>query len=122
MDASIGIIFGIIAMLGYGLSNAISQIPSKQLGSRKTIFYRNIFISIFLFIILIAFLKDATFSIKYIFITFVISLISYIPLLTFYKALKFGKVGIIVPIASSSVIFTVLFSIIFLVKFCHLSR
>ena len=108
-----GILFGIIAMLGYGLSNAISQVPSKLIGARKTAFYRNVFISILLFAVLLAFPQDITLSLKYIIITLLISLMGYIPLISFYKALNAGKVGIIAPIASSSVIFTVLFSIIF---------
>jgi transporter family protein len=113
MEVSIGILFGIIAMFGFGFSNAISQVPSKEIGSRKTIFFRNIFVSILLLILLLFFLDETNFSIKYIFIAFVISLVGYIPLVTFYKALKTGKVGIISPIANSSVVFTVLFSIIF---------
>lgn len=113
MISSTSIIFGIVAMFGFGLSNAISQVPSKEIGSRKTIFFRNIFVSILLLLILLFFLKESSFSIKYILIAFGISLIGYIPLVTFYEALRKGKVGIISPIANSSVIFTIIFSTIF---------
>lgn len=117
MILSTSIIFGIIAMFGYGLSNAISQVPSKAIGSRRTIFFRNTFVSILLLFILLFFLKGANFNIKYILIAFGISLIGYIPLVTFYEALKVGKVGIISPIANSSVIFTIIFSTIFFNEF-----
>lgn len=112
-DISLGIIFGLIAMLGYGLSNPISKVPVKRIGSIKTIFFKNIFVSFLLLITLLFSLSDTNFSGTYILITFLISFVGYIPLLTFYKALKVGKVGIISPIANSSVIFTILFSIIF---------
>ena len=113
MSISQGIIFGLIAMLGFGLGSAISQVPIKKIGSRWVIFIRSIFMSLMLFLVLLLFLSETNFSPLYIFITFVIALIGYIPLVTFYKALKLGKVGIISPISSSSVIFTVLLSIIF---------
>ena len=113
METSIGILFGFIAMLGFGLSNAIAKVPIQKIGGEKTILYRNIIISILLFLILLFFGQAAVFSIKYIFIAFLIAVIGYVPLLLFYKALNLGKVGIISPIANSSIIFTVLFSIIF---------
>ncbi len=100
-------------MLGFGLGNGISQVPIKKIGARRVIFFRSIFMSLILFMVLLFFLSETDFSPTYILITFVISLIGYIPLVTFYKALKIGKVGIISPIASSSVVFTILFSIIF---------
>lgn len=113
MNALLGIIFGIISMLGFGLGNAISQIPVKKLGTKKTIFYKNLFISIILLIIVFSFIKNINFSLKYILIAIGIGFLEYIPLLTFYQSLKLGKVGIVSPIASSSVIFTVIFSLIF---------
>jgi len=113
MNLSTGIIFGLIAMIGFGLSNAMSQTPSRKIGSRRTILFRNIFVSILLLITLLFFLKDSSFDLKYILIAFSISFIGYIPLATFLKGLKVGKVGIVSPIANSSVIFTVILSIVF---------
>ncbi|MBT4209629.1 MAG: DMT family transporter [Candidatus Komeilibacteria bacterium] len=113
METTIGILFGFIAMLGFGLGNAIAKVPIQKIGSEKTIFYRNVIISILLFLILIFFGQDAVFSTKYILLAFLIAGIGYIPLLFFYKALNLGKVGVVSPVANSSAIFTVLFSIIF---------
>ena len=112
METTIGILFGFIAMLGFGLGNAIAKVPIQKIGSEKTIFYRNVIISILLFLILIFFGQDAVFSTKYILLAFLIAGIGYIPLLFFYKALNLGKVGVVSPVANSSAIFTVLFSII----------
>ncbi|MCK5283329.1 MAG: hypothetical protein KAK00_08035, partial [Nanoarchaeota archaeon] len=85
MSVSLGVIFGLIAMLGFGLANAISQVPAKALGSRKTVFLRGIFVSILLCILCLFFLDKINFSMKYIMIAFGISLIGYIPLATFYN-------------------------------------
>lgn len=113
METTIGILFGFIAMLGFGMGNAIAKVPIQKIGSEKTIFYRNVIISILLFFVLIFFGQAAVFSTKYILLAFLIAGIGYIPLLFFYKALNLGKVGIVSPVANSSTIFTVLFSIIF---------
>ncbi|HZX44879.1 MAG TPA: EamA family transporter [Candidatus Nanoarchaeia archaeon] len=111
MNPFLGILFGLLSMLGYGLSNAIAKVPSGKIGSVRTVFYRNIFVSLFLFIILL--FTDFTLSPLYIILALIISLIGYIPLLFFYKALSVGKVGIVSPVANSSVIWTILLSIIF---------
>lgn len=113
METSIAIFFGFIAMLGFGLGNALAKIPIQKIGSEKTIFYRNVIVSILLFITLLLFGQAAVFSTKYILIALLIAALGYIPLLFFYKALNFGKVGVISPVANSSTIFTIILSIIF---------
>lgn len=113
MVLSVSILFGIIAMIGFGLCNAIAQIPSKEIGSQRTIFFKNVFVSILLAILFLFFQNEVSFDAKYIFIAFAISLLGYLALLLFYEALKIGKVSIIAPIANSSVIFTIIFSTIF---------
>lgn len=113
MELTSGIIYGLIAMLAYGLSNAIVKIPAKNVGSVKTIFYRNVITVPMLFIIFLLFLPLSTLSIQFIFIAFMISLFGYLPLFSFFKALGMGKVGIVTPIANSSVVFTILLSILF---------
>ncbi len=112
MVSIVAIIFGIISMIGFGLSNAISQIPSKKIGGKRTIFFRSFFITI-LFLIALPFFKEVSFSVKYIIITLGISLIGYVALISFYNALSKGKVGLVSPVANSAVIFTVIFSTIF---------
>ncbi|MFA6467236.1 MAG: EamA family transporter [Patescibacteria group bacterium] len=113
METTMGILFGFVAMLSFGMGNAIAKVAIQKIGSEKTIFYRNVIISILLFLVLIFFGQDSVFSVKYILIASTIAVVGYIPLLFFYKALNLGKVGIVSPVANSSTIFTVLFSIIF---------
>ncbi len=113
MGLTFGIICGLIAMFSFGLSNGIAKLPIRIIGSKKTVFFRNVFVSILLFFILLFSLPESTFSPVYILIAVGISIIGYIPLLSYYKAIDLGKIGVIAPIANSSVIFTVLFSLVF---------
>lgn len=113
MDISPGILFGLISMVGFGLSNAISKAPVQAIGPIKTIYIRNMMIGILMLIVLVFWLPQVDFSLAYILISFGIAVFGYFPLVTFYKAIKVGKVGIVSPIAGSSIIFTVLLSLIF---------
>ncbi len=122
MPVSLGIIFGLIAMLGLGLNAALAKVPVLKIGGRKTIFFRNACTSLLLFILLLPSVPVTNFSLAYILIAFFIAFIGYIPLLTFYKALKLGKVGVVTPISNSSVVFTILFSIIFFREYMSLTR
>jgi drug/metabolite transporter (DMT)-like permease len=100
-------------MFSFGLSNGIAKVPIKLIGSKKTVFFRNLFVSIILLFVLLFNLSGTRFDLTYILIAAGISIIAYIPLLSYYKAIRLGKIGVIAPIANSSVIFTVLFSLIF---------
>ncbi|MBI4020267.1 MAG: DMT family transporter [Candidatus Aenigmarchaeota archaeon] len=111
--ASLGILFGLIAMVGYGLDHAIMKVPLKSLGVRKTIFFRNIFLSALLFAVLALFWQDAVFSQYYLLIAVGIALIGYIGLASFAKGLRVGKAGVVTPIANSSLVFTILFAVAF---------
>lgn len=99
---TLGIIFGLIACFSAGLSNALVKVPTKELGANKVIFYRNIFNTIFLLIIVLLTLDKATFSPTYILITLGLSFFGYWPMYFFYRAASIGKVGIISPIASAN--------------------
>ena len=113
MNTTLGIIFGLIAMIGFGLSNAVSQKPIKKMGAGGVIFWRGIIVMVILGIVLLFFINQSEFSLKYILIALAISAIGYLPLLSFYQALKLGKVGAVAPIANSSMVFTILFAYIF---------
>ncbi len=112
-EVTLGIIFGIISMIGYGLSNGISKVPAKKLGPIKTAFFRGFFLTILLLIVLFFVMDEIVLSFWHIILVILLSITGYIPLLTFYKGMRLGKVGVISPIASSSVIITVVLALIF---------
>lgn len=114
MGYELGILFGILSMLGFGLSNAISQKLVRKIGELSSIVFQAFVTLFILFPLFFIYPINFSFSIYYIGIALVIALMGVIPLFTFYKALKLGKVGIVVPIANSSPITTVVLSVIFL--------
>lgn len=100
-------------MICFGLSNAIAKKPVKEVGGIKAALFRNIFLSLFMFILLFLLHDFSLFSWNYLFIAIGISIIGYFPLLFYFKSLEYGKVGVVAPIANSSIFFTVIFSILF---------
>jgi len=111
MSLSLGLLFGLLAMFGYGLSNAFMKIPAKKLTPVQNTFLRALFVSIIYLIIMPFF--DMNLDLEFIIIAFIIAFIGFLPIVSFYKALSKGKVGIIAPVANSAVIFTVILSFIF---------
>ncbi|MBI5390706.1 DMT family transporter [Candidatus Woesearchaeota archaeon] len=103
--------FGLIAMLGYGLSNAMAQVPSKELGADRTLFYRGVVILCSFFLLLPFF--SWTWSLSWIALALGIGVIGYIPTFFYYRALAFSPVGLVAPIGGSFVIFTTLFASLF---------
>ncbi len=110
MDLEVGILFGLLSMLGLGLSSAIATVPIRQLGPRRAIFYRNVFTSLLLLVpALLAFRSvDATALLWIAGISF----IGYFPLLAFYRALRSGAIGIVSPIGNASGAITILLAVL----------
>lgn len=113
MDISPGIIFGLLAMAGYGLASAIAQAPVKKIGAVRTIFFRNAMITLMIAPILLFDASENVLSWNYVAIALAISAVCYVPFAAFYKALEIGKIGIVTPVANSSVIYTILLSVFF---------
>ena len=113
MNFSMRIFFGLLSMVGYGLSNALSQPLTQKIGSSKTLFLRNLVIVPILLAVFLLFPLPPNYALTFVAIAFAIGILGFVPTLAFYKAIKIGKVGIIAPVASSSVIFTVLLSLLF---------
>lgn len=113
MGVTAGVIFGILSMLAFGLGNALSKVPAQKLGGRNSVLFRNLMMSVFLFMIFIFFERNPIISFEYILIAIGVSVIGYLPLFTLYKALDVGKVGVVTPITGSSIFFTVVLSIVF---------
>ncbi|MBI4150137.1 DMT family transporter [Candidatus Woesearchaeota archaeon] len=115
MALSEGILFGLTTLVGYGISDALSAIPARAIGVRKLIFFRNLFIAAALLILVLLFAEwPSPLPVPWLLFAIAIALFGYVPLATFYRGLQLGKVGIISPIAKSSLVITVLLAIIFL--------
>ncbi|MEM4268306.1 MAG: DMT family transporter [Candidatus Woesearchaeota archaeon] len=110
------IIFGVLALISYGLSDSWISIVSRKVGAVRTTFWRNIFASSGLFLILVAYLflfpHSIEISFKYILLALAVSFIGYLSVLSFYSALANGKLGIVSPISNSSILFTAALSVV----------
>lgn len=122
MASSLGILFGLLCMLGYGLADAICKVPSQRIGAVRTVFYRGILLSGLLLLISAVFFKPVAFTLKDALIMLFIAVLGYFPLKFYLKAVKMGQVGIISPAAKSSVITTVVLSLVFFGETLSLSQ
>lgn len=111
---TLGVIFGIAALLFGGLANALAKRPAVNNNPNKIIFYRNIFNSFLLLIILLFTLNQTTFAFKYILFAVGLSIFGYVPMYYFYKAAAIGKIGIVSPVSSGNTIVALLLAFLFL--------
>jgi len=117
---NLGILFAFISMIAYGIGNAVSKTPSQRIGSKATIFWRNIVITMILFIAVL--FSRPVFPLKFIIIAIIIGILGYFPLYFFTRAIKVGKVGIIQPVARASIVFRIMFAMIILKETLNLSQ
>jgi len=113
MNLSLGIALGLISMFSFGIAHSLSKIPAKNLGANRLLFWRNVFNVIFLAIIFLLFRSNENFDLKYIVFAAILSVLGYIPIFFFYKAMETGKVGLISPVASSHTILAIALAITF---------
>jgi len=111
MGISQGILFGLLAMIGFGMSNALSRFPAQKLGALRTMLYRGIGVAALQFILLLFVFPNAV-TVRGIAIALAVAVFSYLPIMFFYKGLHYGNVGIISPIANSSAIITTLLAVV----------
>ncbi len=113
MVFSSGVLFGLLAMLSYGIADGVGVVSAKEVGVRKTIVYRGIVVTILLLFVFLFSNESLLFSPSYLLMMTMIGILGYIALHLFLKALTIGKLGIITPITSTSLAYTVFFSLLF---------
>jgi len=108
-----GIIFGLGALFCWGLCNSLAPAVIKKIGPIPTIFWRYLWEAIIFVPIFLYFFQTFNFNWLYILLTIIIAFVGYIPVVTFYQALKVGKIGVVAPVAQSSAVITVILSVLF---------
>lgn len=114
MNISIGILFGIIAMICWGVADFFVAKAVRKAGAFKTFLWSRIIGVILMFLVFALFFGFPVLSISAISIILVTGLLSVISYLAFYKGLQVGKVSIISPIAACWAVVTVILSLVFL--------
>ena len=111
---ALSILFGIISMIGYGLTDVLSSILTKKDSAIKLTFWYFLLSGIilaFMSVLLFGFPKISNSEAILLTIT---SFLSVFGLLAFFKSLKVGKLSIVAPISGSWSIITVLIGVLFL--------
>lgn len=114
MAISLGILFGIMTMLSWGISDFFAAKASRKAGVMKTAVWSQI-ISVSAFVaIFILFFDFPDISLRDILLVAICSMLGAIGIISLYKGFEIGNISIISPIAASSAVVTVLLSITFL--------
>lgn len=107
------IIYGLIAMLGFGLAWGVAKHLSCSIGSSQTVFRTRLIALPFLFLVLFVFAREPI-SISSVLMILGVWMLWYLPVYWFYKSLNYGDVWVLWPLASTSVGITIILSVVFL--------
>jgi len=114
MALSLGILFGIIAMLSWGVADFFAAKSVRKSGVFKTYFWiQAISLAVYSLIFLL-FFEFPAISLMTFALIVICAFIGITTVMSFYKGLQVGIVSIISPIAASYAVVTVILSLIFL--------
>ncbi|MCP3684857.1 MAG: DMT family transporter [bacterium] len=113
MSISIGIILGLAAMFGWGISDLFAKKAVSKTGAFVLAFWAQL-ISLVMMASLLFFVDIPKFSVDQILTLIIAGIFCATGILSFYKGLSLGKLSLVAPVAASYPVLVVLFSIIFL--------
>jgi len=113
MAISLGILFGIIALISWGSADAFTKKLTNKVGAYHSVLYRSLFSALILLFASLYFTGTIFPSLNVFFLLLGISFIGYLAYVFYVKGIEAGNVSVISPIAHSSVIVTVLLSLFF---------
>jgi transporter family protein len=114
LDVTTGILFGIAASAGWGLSDFFVAGPVRRAGIIRTLLWNQITGMVLLAIVLMAFFGLPRLSFAAIGIAALTAIVGAIATLSFYKGMEIGNVSVITPISACWASVTVMMSIAFL--------
>jgi len=113
MIVFLSVLIGLLSMVTFGTSNALSKPLSKMVGPSQIIFLRSL-ISVIILSVICIFTYKSLGSWQVILSAFALGLVGYLPVLAFTHGIKESPLGIIAPIAGSAPLITVILSFLFL--------
>lgn len=114
MALEAGVIFGILAMLGWGTADFFAAKCVKRVKSEKLYFWVQLSGLIPMFLLFILFFKIPVISLVFLILVLFAALLTLLEYVFLYKSFEYGKVSLVTPIAASYPILTVVFSVLFL--------
>ena len=113
MGIQYAILFGLIAMVGSGLSGVIAREPVRALGSDRALFWRGV-VMVTLHIPLLFLFSSKAITWQGIALALGVGMIGYLPIYFFFRAISHGRVGVVSPISNSSAVITAMLAVFIL--------
>ncbi|MEI7749860.1 MAG: DMT family transporter [Candidatus Moraniibacteriota bacterium] len=110
MGIQYAILFGLIAMVGSGLSGALAREPVRALGSDRALFWRAVAMVLFQVPLLVVFFPRDL-SAWGILWAIGVGAVGYLPIYFFFRAISRGRVGVVSPISNSSSVITAMLAV-----------
>ncbi|MBN1502836.1 DMT family transporter [Candidatus Woesearchaeota archaeon] len=114
MQISVGILSALVAMLCWGIADFLTSIPSRKIGSLKTLFWSNILSLIPAAVMLIIFSEQLNISITNVLLLTFGALLLTFGSSNFLRSLEVGEISIVTPISASFSIVTIMLGILIL--------
>ncbi|MDE1856076.1 MAG: DMT family transporter [Candidatus Micrarchaeota archaeon] len=110
----LALVLGIAIMVFFGASDFVGAKTSRKVGARRAAFWALVFQAIILTTTLLIFYGVPSVQLSYIAVLVLSGVLGSAAFLSYYKGMEVGVVSIVVPIASSWSVITVILSVIFL--------
>lgn len=107
------LVYGLLAMLLFGISTAVAKVSLRENNPVEVAFYMGLVNTVFYITLIAGLSKSINLQTEAVRPTALIVVLSYFPLLFLFRALAMEKVGLVAPITNSSVLFTIIFSFLF---------
>ncbi|MFZ3077078.1 MAG: DMT family transporter [Candidatus Aenigmatarchaeota archaeon] len=111
MDISIGILFGMVALFGWGASDFCVAKSARGASPFKAFFWSQLVALSLMLPIFLLFFRLPQFSFAVIALLAISGILSAVSNFSFYKSLQVGKVSIVMPVGSCWAVVTVLLSL-----------
>ncbi len=106
---TLAVLFGLLSMSGYAVSNVSAQPLARKFGNAQLIFLRGLTV-ITLLAVASVYDLNRLHDLHYVFYALLLGAFGYLPALAFTHGIKISRVGIVSPIASCSPLVAVLLS------------
>ena len=109
-----GFALAIAALFSWGINNALIRVPAMRIGVKQALFYRNLYTALFTLIAFALLVEYRRPPLGQVLFAAALAGLGYVSLLAMFRAKQLGKVGVIAPVANSSVVVTVLIAVFLL--------
>jgi drug/metabolite transporter (DMT)-like permease len=114
MDASIGILFGLLAMVGWGIADFFVACAVRKANAMIVLFWSMLVIFLLSALVVVLLAGTSSISVEMLVMVLICGLLGVVSWGAYYKGMSIGKVAIVSPIANTWPALTVILSLLFL--------